>query len=350
MSKRRQIVLKIIKETKKIGINDLLLRVNKNIPKKVSKITIIRDLDELIKTSLIIRVGGGPTVKYEMASSYHLFQDIDIQKYFLNEAEQREANTSFGFEIFGLLKNTAIFNKDESAELEELNNRYQKNIASLPQEIINKEFERLMIELSWKSSKIEGNTYDLLETEFLIKENREAVGHTKLEVQMILNHKDALHYIREKKIKIISSQKITKIHNELTKKMSISNDIRNKPVGITGTIYKPLQKMLEIKKAIHELSELINSKKNIFEKSILLNLLIAYIQPFNDGNKRTSRLTGNAILLAYNYCPLSFRSIDELEYKKAIILFYEQNNMKYFKELFIEQYRFAVDNYFNSGI
>jgi Fic family protein len=74
--------------------------------------------------------------------------------------------------------------------------------------------------------------------------------------------------------------------------------------------------------------------------------MIAYIQPFEDGNKRTSRILGNAILLAHDYCPLSYRSVDEVEYKKAVILFYEQNNAFYFKELFLEQFKQAVNKYF----
>ena len=74
--------------------------------------------------------------------------------------------------------------------------------------------------------------------------------------------------------------------------------------------------------------------------------MISYTQPFADGNKRTSRLLGNALLMADNICPLSFRSIDESEYKKSVILFYEQNNLRMFKELFIEQFKFAIENYF----
>ncbi|MBU4057052.1 Fic family protein, partial [Patescibacteria group bacterium] len=81
-------------------------------------------------------------------------------------------------------------------------------------------------------------------------------------------------------------------------------------------------------------------------KAVIAMILIAYIQPFEDGNKRTSRLTGNAILMAHDICPLSYRNMDEVEYKKAVILFYEQNNIGYFKKLFIEQFEFAVKNYF----
>lgn len=73
--------------------------------------------------------------------------------------------------------------------------------------------------------------------------------------------------------------------------------------------------------------------------------MISYIQPFEDGNKRTSRLLGNALLLANGYCPLSYRSVDEVEYKKAIILFYERNSVLYFKGMFIDQFKQAVENF-----
>ena len=74
--------------------------------------------------------------------------------------------------------------------------------------------------------------------------------------------------------------------------------------------------------------------------------MISYIQPFEDGNKRTGRILANAILFSNNCCPLSYRSIKESEYKKAIILFYENNSLVAFKDLFLNQYKFAVEKYF----
>ena len=75
-------------------------------------------------------------------------------------------------------------------------------------------------------------------------------------------------------------------------------------------------------------------------------LLISYIQPFMDGNKRTARIVSNAILLHFEYCPLSFRTVDSIDYKKAMLLFYEVNNITAFKKIFIDQYIFAVNTYF----
>jgi Fic family protein len=79
---------------------------------------------------------------------------------------------------------------------------------------------------------------------------------------------------------------------------------------------------------------------------LLALVLLSYIQPFGDGNKRTARIISNAILIANNYCPISFRTIDSVEYKKAMLIFYEQNNISPIKNIFINQFEFAVETYF----
>lgn len=89
-----------------------------------------------------------------------------------------------------------------------------------------------------------------------------------------------------------------------------------------------------------------NGKDNVFEKALLTLVLLSYIQAFVDGNKRTARITSNAILIANSYCPISFRAVDSIDYKKAMLMFYEQNNIAAFKKIFIEQFLFAVKTYF----
>ena len=91
---------------------------------------------------------------------------------------------------------------------------------------------------------------------------------------------------------------------------------------------------------------LVNGKEDPYEKALLALLLISYIQPFEDGNKRTSRLVSNALLLANGRCPLTFRSVDANDYRAALLLFYEQNNLSAFKHIFIDQAEFAVNEYF----
>jgi len=91
---------------------------------------------------------------------------------------------------------------------------------------------------------------------------------------------------------------------------------------------------------------LINGKENVFEKALLTLVLISYIQPFEDGNKRTARIVSNAVLMNHKHCPISFRTVDSIEYKKAMLVFYEQNNISCFKKIFINQFEFAVNTYF----
>jgi Fic family protein len=230
-----------------------------------------------------------------------------------------------------------------------LQNRFIKNFSKYDsQTIINKEFERIMIEFFWKSSLIEGNTYSLLGTEALIKNNVAGKGKTADETQMILNHKDAFNEAIQNKERFIklNSADIEYIHSVLTKKLRISKNVRKEGVGITGTNYRPLDNELQIKEAMQNMVVLINKKESFFEKAFLVSILIAYIQIFEDGNKRTSRMISNAILLAHNSIPLSYRIVDVEEYKKSIILFYEINNIPYFKNIFIEQFEDAVNNYF----
>ena len=121
---------------------------------------------------------------------------------------------------------------------------------------------------------------------------------------------------------------------------------RCRRVGITGTNYYPLDNEFQIREAMNDMCDLVNSRENVFEKALLALLLLSYIQAFSDGNKRTARITCNAILIANGYCPLSFRTVDSVDYKKAMLIFYEQNNLYAFKQIFIDQFRFAVETYF----
>jgi Fic family protein len=241
-----------------------------------------------------------------------------------------------------------LFNKKEFEKLENLQQKFLHNVSQLSENEYKNEQDRLAIDLSWKSSQIEGNTYSLLETEKLLKEKETASGKTKDEAVMLLNHKEALDFLIEfpDYFNEISVAKIENIHSILIKELGVSKNLRKRKVGISGTNYKPLDNEFQIREALEDLCKLINAKENIFEKTILALVIISYIQPFMDGNKRTARIVSNAILMNYNFCPLSFRTVDSIDYKKAMLIFYEQNNISAFKKIFIEQFEFAVNTYF----
>ena len=240
-----------------------------------------------------------------------------------------------------------IFSNEELKILEDATLQYEKRTNDLPIAIQKKELERLIIELSWKSSKIEGNTYTLLDTEKLILENKEAPGHDKKEAQMILNHKEAFNFVRENSVqfKTITRKNLEDLHSILVKDLSVGLGLRKKLVGIVGSKYQPLDNIHQISETIDSLSTTISRMSSPYAKALVALLGIGYIQPFEDGNKRTSRLMANAILLAHSRAPLSYRSVDENDYREAMLVFYELNSILPFKKILISQYVFAAQNY-----
>ena len=139
---------------------------------------------------------------------------------------------------------------------------------------------------------------------------------------------------------------IEDIHGILIKDLVIHRNIRNHRVGVTGTNYVPLDDDHQVKDTMIQMCNLVNSKQNVFEKALLLLVLLSYIQAFVDGNKRTARMVSNACLIHYQHYPISFRTVNPIEYKKAMLLFYEQNNISAFRKLFIGQFEFTVNTYF----
>jgi Fic family protein len=165
---------------------------------------------------------------------------------------------------------------------------------------------------------------------------------------MLLNHKDAIDFVvaNSDYFLSLSISKMEELHSILIKDLGVDRNIRIRRVGITGTNYRPLDNEFQIKEALQQTCDLINDRENIFEKALFALVLLSYIQAFTDGNKRMARIMANALLIANQYCPISFRTTDSIEYKKAMLLFYEQNNISAFKQIFINQFKFAVENYF----
>lgn len=345
-NKRQELILDFITDNQKTTRENIEQFLSK-MGFETSKMTITRDLKLLQENNDIAKSGSGKATVYSLALKTILLNDVNVETYFSKEQDERLPDSiGFNFDIFSALKN--LLTDKEKAELEQLNNTYIEKRNKLSPTLLQKEFERLTVELAWKSSKIEGNTYTLLDTERLLNENISAKGKTKAETNMVLNHKKALDFVLQapEYYKNLTIAKIEELHRILVNELDVSTGIRSGRVGIVGTNYKPLDNQYQIKEALKNLIEVLNKTSNPIEKALIAVLMIAYIQPFEDGNKRTSRILGNAILLADGYCPLSYRSVDEIEYKKAIILFYEKNSVAYFKKLFIEQFKQAVNKYF----
>lgn len=317
--------------------------------KAPSDSTMKRLLSAAVKEGNIETAGRGPATKYKLTPQAHVTMPLDLATYFDKDIDEREVQESFNFDLIrDVLPKVEIFTKEELEVLNAAQLEFEKNTEGMTELEYRKEMERLGVDLSWKSSQIEGNTYSLLETERLLKDKQTASGKTKEEAIMLLNHKDALDFVLDVPdyLKELSVHRIEDIHSILTKELEVDRNIRHRRVGITGTNYRPLDNEFQIREALEDTCTLVNGKDNVFEKALLTLVLLSYIQAFVDGNKRTARITSNAILIANGYCPISFRTVDSIDYKKAMLIFYEQNNIAAFKKIFIEQFLFAVKTYF----
>ncbi len=343
-TKRELEIVGIILQNGSIAISEI----QKRLINTVSIPTLNRELANLKKKGYINAEGKGPSLKYTINLRNLSTVKLDQEVYFKTEIDDRRIIEKFNMNVFDRLKEIDVFDDSELKFLNDLNEQYRGKINELSESQFTKEFERLMIELSWKSAQIEGNTYDLLDTEQLLRFNISANNHTQEEAQMLLNHKTAINYTFENRdiYEQLSISKIIDIHTLVSQKMGIAKNIRKRVVRITGTKYLPPENQFLIEEALERLCDLVNMKQNFFEKAFLTILLLSYIQGFEDGNKRTARLTGNAILMNHDACPLSYRSVHPTEYKKAVLMFYELNNVSAFKEIFMTQFQFAVENYF----
>ncbi|MCK5521291.1 MAG: Fic family protein [Candidatus Marinimicrobia bacterium] len=320
-----------------------------NLDIKISYATVKRYLLQLSKDKLISHSGMGKARKYSLSKTINLHLPINIEDYFRKEIDERIINKHFSFHLINdILKHSEIFTEKELINLQENQENYYSNKTKLDTAEFNKEMERLAIDLSWKSSEIEGNTYSLLETERLLKEKLTAEGKSKDDAVMLLNHKEAIDFILKEQdyFTELSIAKIENIHALLIKELGVGRNIRKRRVGITGTNYVPLDNEFQIKEALRDMCLIVNKRKNIFEKAFLALILISYIQAFTDGNKRLARIIANALLLSKNFCPISFRTVNSIDYKKAMLIFYEQNNITAMKDIFIRQFEFATNSYF----
>ena len=317
-----------------------------NVP---SESTMKRIISMAVKKGYVEKIGRGPATKYILTPQAQVTMPLDLDSYFDKDIDERKVQESFNFDLIQkTLPKVELFTVEETDSLNNAQKQFRKNIEELTDLEYRKEMERLGVDLSWKSSQIEGNTYSLLETERLLKEKQTASGKTKEEAIMLLNHKDALDFVIDVPdyLKDLSVHRIEDIHSILTKELGVDRNLRHHRIGITGTNYRPLDNEFQLREALDASCNLINEKENVFEKALLALVLLSYIQPFADGNKRTARITSNAILIANGYCPISFRTVDSIDYKKAMLIFYEQNNIAAFKKIFIEQFLFAVKTYF----
>ncbi len=314
---------------------------------EVTERTLQRDINELIEQGFIERSGEARAVSYAVANSGKINLALSEGQLETIFAEEERQALNYDFGRLDTLNSILLFTPEETKALDDFNKTFQKKLKTASSDIIRRERERITIELSWKSSQFEGNTYSLLETETLLKEGIPAKGKTQEETTMVINHKKALDFSEEYKGKFAGNlqvQTIIELHKLLAEGL-FDYGLRERLVGITGSVYRPLDNKFQIEDEMTHLCDVINAKQDVYEKALLAFTYVCYLQPFNDGNKRTGRILANAILYANDSFPLSLRAVDVNTYKLAILAFYELGTLGNSKKVFIDQAKFAAENY-----
>ncbi len=222
----------------------------------------------------------------------------------------------------------------------------QTSAGTFARDILN----RLLIDLSWASSQLEGNTYSRLDTERLIEYGQAAEGKDALETQMILNHKDAIEYlVRDPEHANLTTSTIIALHAFLSDGLmadpSACGRIRTRAVEIGGSVYLPVALPQRLEELFGIVIQMATEIHDPFEQAFFLMVHLPYLQPFEDVNKRVSRLAANIPFIRHNLCPMSFIDVPQQAYVDAMIGVYKLNRIELLRDVFIWTYERSCQQY-----
>lgn len=211
-------------------------------------------------------------------------------------------------------------------------------------------YNRLLIDLSWNSSRLEGNTYSLLETERLLELGESAEGKDAKEAQMILNHKAAIELLVEQATEIgFNRYTILNLHALLSDNLlddpQACGRLRSRTVEITGTVFHPLDVPQLIEECFQQILDTATAIHDPIEQTFFVTVHLPYLQPFEDVNKRVSRLAANIPLIWNNLCPLSFVDVPKQAYLDGMIGVYELNRIELLRDVFVWAYERSCARY-----
>lgn len=334
--------------------------------------TVQRWLAELITERHIAAVGKGK------ATAYKLLAPIDIYSVYPNSDDQDAEETYFAYiplseegrEVFSYVRRPTSGRTPAGYQREFLDSYIpneswylSKTVRSHLQRIgVTSDLERpagtygraiinrLLIDLSWASSRLEGNTYSRLDTRNLIEFGRYADGKDAQDAQMILNHKAAIELlVDDADVISFDTHTFLSLHGLLSENLmpnpNASGRLRTRPVDIGGSVFVPAGAPQIIEECFHEILDKAAEISDPFEQAFFVMVHIPYLQPFEDVNKRVSRLGANIPLLKHNLCPLTFIDVPDRAYIDATLGIYELNRVELLRDLFVWAYERSTREY-----
>jgi hypothetical protein len=334
--------------------------------------TLQRRLAALIAEQRIVSEGDGRALKYKVVklgtgiaaangvddSNWHGVDEVYIPispegeeiKFFIRQPRTQRSPVSYQPDFLGKYypNHTYYLSAGLREQLHTLGRSpsEQTPAGTFARDILN----RLLIDLSWASSRLEGNTYSRLDTERLIEFGQAAEGKDVMETQMILNHKSAIEYlVRDTEHAGVTAETIVALHaflsdGLLADPMSCGR-LRNRAVDIGGSVYLPIAMPQRIEELFGIVMTMAAEINDPFEQSFFLMVHLPYLQPFEDVNKRVSRLAANIPLIQHNLCPLSFIDVPQQAYVDAVLGIYELNQIELLRDVYIWAYERSCQQY-----
>lgn len=332
--------------------------------------TLQRWLAQLVKQGRLVTDGAGRAVRYRLAGTSVSPALDGVADTLNNTAETYVPMSPEGAEIKANVRRPRIQRRPVGYEVRFLEAYHPNHTWYLPESLrvqlhaIGRSsaagqqagtfardiFSRLVIDLSWASSRLEGNTYSLLDTGRLIEHGQAADGKDFIETQMILNHKMAIEYlVHETRGMGVNQETIIALHALLSDGLlanpAASGKLRSIIVEIGGSVYRPLAMPQRLAELFDIVTGMAAEIEDPFEQAFFLMVHLPYLQPFEDVNKRVSRLAANIPLIKHNLCPLSFIDVPERAYVDALLGVYELNRIELLRDVFVSAYERSCQEY-----
>lgn len=347
-----------------LSVGELLLRSEIKLPKR----TLQRRLEQLVDEERIKAVGEGRARRYQKVDAR---EDSLIGKSTLREPGRGEDWISpEGAEIAALVArpksrrkpvgyHATFLESYRPNETEYLDAGIRGHLARLGKvgmtdlpagTYLRHVMSRLLIDLSWNSSRLEGNTYSRLETQRLLEFGEMADGKAAREAQMILNHKAAIEMLADRADEIgFNRYTICNLHALLSENLMsdewMCGSLRFRAVGIGGSVFIPLEGPERIEHYFSMVLEKAEAIEDPFEQAFFVMVHLPYLQPFEDVNKRVSRMSANIPLVRRNLCPLSFVEVEQDDYVSGLLGVYELNRIELLRDVFVDAYRKSCEKY-----
>lgn len=345
--KKMAVLHQLSQESEPISLSSLIDKLGNEYPER----SVRRWLSEMITEGLIEKIGHKKISKYQVlklfnrepnktASCFGL-KSIKIVEQVRRPIYERTPIAYADHWVEAYMPNITFYISEErQIQLEKsgLRSKREEPAGTYAHQIFN----RLLIDLSYNSSRLEGNTYSLLDTQRLLLEGSSAEGKLDEERIMILNHKEAIGYLVDNAFRLtISEQTICTLHYLLSDGLIESRyagKIRDHAVRIGGSTYIPFEDKKQLQSRFNRIIEKAAKIENFYEQSFFLLIHLTYLQAFSDVNKRTARLSANIPLIQSNLVPLSFNDVEREDYTSAVIAIYELQEISPMLDLYLFSY------------